>query len=312
MCIRKVAVGVVVGPDAARNPWSVVPTGYVGDRVDVAGRVGHIDRPAGADLHGDGVGDGLPGRPVEARHVGLGLSCWRDRQEPRRRRAGYGHVGYNGIRTRRHATDAGDLQFLESVESGEAPCETAPNRKKTVPNRITVWYGLRLPQDFTPLVELLRRAGGDTADVEVKAAAGGLPASLTETLCALANLPGGGTVLLGIDEHMGFAPVALADPQVLKQGLASKARGFVPPVQLDIIDEATVDGQPVVAAIVRECDVSASHAAWRRLARPTCGATTATSSSATRRSEASCPDAPSRTSIECLSSVQPSVISTLN
>jgi hypothetical protein len=34
---------------------------------------------------------------------------------------------------------------------------------------------------------------------EVKAAAGGLPEILTSTLSALANLPGGGTIILGLE-----------------------------------------------------------------------------------------------------------------
>jgi len=37
-------------------------------------------------------------------------------------------------------------------------------------------------------------------------------------------LPGGGTIILGLDERVGFRPVGLADPQAVKQGLAAKAR----------------------------------------------------------------------------------------
>ena len=37
------------------------------------------------------------------------------------------------------------------------------------------------------------------------------------------------------------------DPQALKQGLAAKAREFIPPVRLDMEDGA-VDGFPVVVA----------------------------------------------------------------
>lgn len=106
------------------------------------------------------------------------------------------------------------------------------------------------------MVAGLRLAGGDATSVEVKAAAGGLPESLTPTLSALANLPGGGTIILGLDERASFRPVGLADPQALKQGLAAKARGFVPPVRLDIEDGA-VEGVPVVVAQVSECDRSA-------------------------------------------------------
>lgn len=111
-------------------------------------------------------------------------------------------------------------------------------------------------QDLSSLVDELRRNGGDSTNIEVKAAAGGLPDSLAPSLSALANLPGGGTIILGLDERSGFRPVSLADPQVLKQGLAARARGFEPPVVVDISD-GTVDGAPVIVALVHECDPSA-------------------------------------------------------
>ena len=84
---------------------------------------------------------------------------------------------------------------------------------------------LCMTEDLSALVAELRATGGDNTSIEVKAAAGGLPDSLASTLCALANMPGGGTVILGLDERTGFHPVSLGDPQKLKQGLASKARG---------------------------------------------------------------------------------------
>jgi ATP-dependent DNA helicase RecG len=110
--------------------------------------------------------------------------------------------------------------------------------------------------DASQLIAELRAAGGDTTDVEVKSASGGLPDSLTATMSALANLPGGGTIILGLDERNGFRPARLGDPQTLKQGLATKVRSYTPPVRLTISD-AVVDGEPVVAARVHECDPSA-------------------------------------------------------
>ncbi|WP_370881681.1 ATP-binding protein [Catenuloplanes nepalensis] len=79
---------------------------------------------------------------------------------------------------------------------------------------------------------------------------------MTSSLSALANLSGGGTIILGLDERAGFQPVHLADPQALKQGLATKARAYTPPVRLSI-DDGTVDGWPVIVARVHECDPSA-------------------------------------------------------
>src|SRR5665811_1191278 len=110
-----------------------------------------------------------------------------------------------------------------------------------------------------PIDELLARvraAEGDTIDVEVKSASGGLPQNSTSTLCALANLPGGGWLVLGLDEHSGFRPVELGDVQALKQGLIGKARACLPPVQL-AIEQEDVDGRTVIVARVSECAVSA-------------------------------------------------------
>lgn len=66
---------------------------------------------------------------------------------------------------------------------------------------------LYMTEDLSGLAAELRVSGGDNTSIEVKAAAGGLPESLTSTLCALANMPGGGTIILGLDERTGFHPV---------------------------------------------------------------------------------------------------------
>jgi ATP-dependent DNA helicase RecG len=113
-----------------------------------------------------------------------------------------------------------------------------------------------MAEDLTDLITQLRALGGDTAAVEVKSAAGGLPESISQTLSALSNLPGGGLIILGVDERTGFRPVPLANPQVLKQGLAAKARACMPPAHLTI-DDGIVDGAAVIVARVDECDTSA-------------------------------------------------------
>ncbi|MCP2321075.1 ATP-dependent DNA helicase RecG [Nocardia amikacinitolerans] len=110
--------------------------------------------------------------------------------------------------------------------------------------------------DLANLIETLRSTGGDCTDVEVKSCAGGLPQSLTTTLSALANHPGGGTVILGLEEQNNFSPVQLPNYQELKQGLAKKARSLTPPVQLTI-EDAQVDHSPVIVAQVHECSPSA-------------------------------------------------------
>lgn len=75
-----------------------------------------------------------------------------------------------------------------------------------------------MTRNLSKLLDALRALGGDCTDVEVKSAAGGLPDSLMSTLSALANQPGGGTIILGLDEKDGFQPVGLTNTQELKQG----------------------------------------------------------------------------------------------
>lgn len=116
------------------------------------------------------------------------------------------------------------------------------------------------------LIEELRTSRGDRTDVEVKAAKGGLPRSLESSLSALANLPGGGLIVLGLDESAGFVPVGLNKVQQLKQALGNRARNYLPPVQLTI-DDAKVDGVPVVVATVHECDPSAKPCRVRSTGR---------------------------------------------
>lgn len=106
------------------------------------------------------------------------------------------------------------------------------------------------------LVAQLRGRGGETAAVEVKSAAGGLPTTMSQSLSALSNLPGGGLIILGLDERRGFMPVELGNVQALKQGLVGKARALTPPAQLEISDES-VEGLPVIVARVVECPASA-------------------------------------------------------
>ena len=87
--------------------------------------------------------------------------------------------------------------------------------------------------DLTAILAELRAEGGDLPGIEVKSAAGGLPESIIPTLCSFANRPGGGIIILGLDEAAGFAPVGLTKPREMKSAIASKARSaFNPPVSL--------------------------------------------------------------------------------
>ncbi|MCY3805519.1 MAG: putative DNA binding domain-containing protein [bacterium] len=98
-------------------------------------------------------------------------------------------------------------------------------------------------------VQRARGAGTDLRGVEIKAAAGGLPRSVRNSVCAFANTQGG-VVILGLSDG-DFRPVPV-DAARLADDLASTcAEDLEPPIRPDI-DMAQVDGSPVVAALVDE------------------------------------------------------------
>jgi ATP-dependent DNA helicase RecG len=118
--------------------------------------------------------------------------------------------------------------------------------------------------DAQELVWQMRSQQSDLPNAEAKLALGGLPDSLNETISAFANLPGGGTILLGIDESSGFTPVNLPDAAKLKANLASRSRqAFDPPVAIEIFD-ANVEGTSIIVGVVRETDPSAKPCVVKR------------------------------------------------
>ena len=98
-------------------------------------------------------------------------------------------------------------------------------------------------------VRRLRQAGTDLQDIEVKAASGGLPRSVRESISAFANTQGG-IIILGLSDG-DFRPVP-TDAAKLAADLASVCANEVePPIRAEF-DVAQVEGRPVVAAVVDE------------------------------------------------------------
>jgi ATP-dependent DNA helicase RecG len=93
----------------------------------------------------------------------------------------------------------------------------------------------------------LRQFGGEPADVEVKAAVGGLPKSVVETVSAFSNT-NGGLIVLGVDENTGFTPVRLPDPAKLRNDLVSAATDQLEPPIRPSDELVEVDGAVLVVA----------------------------------------------------------------
>ena len=106
------------------------------------------------------------------------------------------------------------------------------------------------------LVREIQALQSELEDVEAKKAAGGLPHSIEESLSALANRPGGGAILFGLDEEGGFVPCTVYDVAQLQADLASRASDEMnPPVRVSftLVD---IEGCTVICAEVPECPPS--------------------------------------------------------
>jgi ATP-dependent DNA helicase RecG len=117
--------------------------------------------------------------------------------------------------------------------------------------------------DISQTVARLRAEGSDTHDIEAKSAANGVPSSLATTMSAFSNMPGGGELLLGLDERRNFAAVKI-DVPMLKKALASIGRQAVnPPVTVEFF-EAEFEGETVLIARIPELDISAKPCTVKR------------------------------------------------
>ena len=105
--------------------------------------------------------------------------------------------------------------------------------------------------ELIAIIDDLKRFSTDHQHVEVKAAAGGLPRRLWETLSAFANTPGGGALILGVAEEEDFAVVGVHDPKKSSQDLASICDEMVPPIRA-LIELHEVQGEPVLVAEIPE------------------------------------------------------------
>ncbi|MBT1174876.1 putative DNA binding domain-containing protein [Bifidobacterium sp. LC6] len=108
-------------------------------------------------------------------------------------------------------------------------------------------------EEIDALLNPLRSAQSDTQSIEIKEAAGGLPASLTETISAFANGTGG-TIILGISEHDDFSPVQGFQAKPIAEALAQMCRDKTTPPLQPLIGIATYRDSAIVIAVIDEID----------------------------------------------------------
>jgi ATP-dependent DNA helicase RecG len=112
------------------------------------------------------------------------------------------------------------------------------------------------------IIRSLQAFRTDLLHVEAKRSETELPRRIWETLSAFSNTPGGGVLILGLDEAAGFALTGVRDPKKVMQDLASECDRMEPPVRA-AIELHQVDGATLVVAEVPEAELGQKPVYYR-------------------------------------------------
>lgn len=118
------------------------------------------------------------------------------------------------------------------------------------------------PEELQGALARLALDQGDSLSIEAKTFSEFSRDSLGPSLCSLANLPGGGVILLGVDERHDNPLVGVDDPHDLAQRVTSLARkGFTPSLTVRT-ETIHLGGTAVVAVNVNEAAVNQKPVTW--------------------------------------------------
>jgi ATP-dependent DNA helicase RecG len=118
-------------------------------------------------------------------------------------------------------------------------------------------------EELAALVAGMRRLRAELGGVEVKRAREKVPSNLVETLSSFSNTPGGGVILLGLDERAGFAATGVADPPTMQAKIIGLCADAMEPPVRPYLQIHEFEGVPVISVEVPELDTSLKPCFYR-------------------------------------------------
>jgi len=106
--------------------------------------------------------------------------------------------------------------------------------------------------DLTQIITEVQKYQSELDDVEVKAALHGTPQRLFEALSAFGNRPGGGVLLLGLDESQRFESVGVGNAHRLQEEISHVAAAEMEPPLRPSFTVKDFEGKTVVAVEISE------------------------------------------------------------
>lgn len=118
--------------------------------------------------------------------------------------------------------------------------------------------------DLLGALAVLELRGGDTTSIEAKTFSKYSSAQMGPTMCAFANMPEGGVVLMGVSEQGGINVVGVDDVNSLLKSAASQARnGFSVPILIDP-HAFDLDGKIVGVVNVAGANTNDKPVRWKK------------------------------------------------
>ena len=112
-----------------------------------------------------------------------------------------------------------------------------------------------LNEELISLAETACRMKTETQRLEVKAAHGGCPKRLYDTLSSFSNQDGGGIILFGLDEEKGFMPVGVYDAGDLQRKVTEQCNQMTPRVR-PFFTVAEYEGKTICSAEIPSVDLT--------------------------------------------------------
>lgn len=110
-------------------------------------------------------------------------------------------------------------------------------------------------EELVQLIHKIQHYQCEFQNIELKAATGGCPKKLYDTLSSFSNQNGGGIIIFGINEKQNYQVVGVYDIQDLQQKVSEQCKQMEPEVR-PLFTPCEIDGKFVVAAEIPEVDVS--------------------------------------------------------
>lgn len=116
--------------------------------------------------------------------------------------------------------------------------------------------------ELLELIDGLRAVETDSQHVEAKRSERELPRRLWETLSAFSNTPGGGVLILGLDEQARFELVGIQNLGKQQQDLGNLCAEMEPAIR-PLIELHTIEGKTVIVAEIPEIEIGCKPCYYR-------------------------------------------------